>query len=244
MYFQDQLYRLRKERGISQEEMANVVGVSRQAVQKWEAGTSRPDMDNLTALADYFGVTLDHLVRGGEAPSAEAAPRTAWDFPYFEYRSRAALFGLPLVHVKLGYGVCRARGIVAVGNVATGVVALGGLSAGLLSLGGVSVGALALGGMALGGVALGGLAIGLAALGGGAVGILAIGGMAVGRYAAGGVAYGAVMAVGDQAVSAGLALSRDALPPGLSLDQMTAMALERLPDAPLWLVRLLLRLRG
>lgn len=38
MNFQDRLYRLRKERGISQEELANAVGVSRQAVQKWESG--------------------------------------------------------------------------------------------------------------------------------------------------------------------------------------------------------------
>ena len=47
-----------------------VGGVPRQAVQKWESGASRPDMDNLAALARYFGVTLDHLVLGGRAPSA------------------------------------------------------------------------------------------------------------------------------------------------------------------------------
>ena len=63
MEFRDRLYQLRRGRGISQEELANAVGVSRQAVQKWEAGSSTPDLDNLSALAEYFGVTLDYLVR-------------------------------------------------------------------------------------------------------------------------------------------------------------------------------------
>lgn len=63
MEFQNRLYDLRKRSGLSQEELANLVGVTRQAVQKWEAGTSRPDMDNLAALARYFNVTLDWLIR-------------------------------------------------------------------------------------------------------------------------------------------------------------------------------------
>ena len=58
MNFETRLYELRKKAGLSQEELANLVGVSRQAVQKWEAGSSRPDLDNLTALAGYFNVTL------------------------------------------------------------------------------------------------------------------------------------------------------------------------------------------
>ena len=57
MNFETRLYELRKKAGLSQEELANLVGVSRQAVQKWEAGSSRPDLDNLTALAGYFNVT-------------------------------------------------------------------------------------------------------------------------------------------------------------------------------------------
>ena len=57
MEFRERLYQLRKGRGISQEELANAVGVSRQAVQKWEAGASTPDLNNLSALAGYFSVT-------------------------------------------------------------------------------------------------------------------------------------------------------------------------------------------
>ena len=56
MEFRERLYQLRKGRGISQEELAHTVGVSRQAVQKWEAGAATPDLNNLSALADYFAV--------------------------------------------------------------------------------------------------------------------------------------------------------------------------------------------
>ena len=52
MDFRERLFELRRQAGLSQEELANLLGLTRQAVQKWEAGTSRPDMDNLTALAD------------------------------------------------------------------------------------------------------------------------------------------------------------------------------------------------
>ena len=78
---QDRLYRLRRERGLSQEELAAQLGVSRQAVQKWESGVSQPSLEKLTALARYFDVTLDWLVTGqepscrGTAPNPPAAPR-------------------------------------------------------------------------------------------------------------------------------------------------------------------------
>ena len=62
MEFQEQLYRLRKQAGLSQEELSHIIGVSRQAVQKWEAGSARPDLDNLIALASHFKLSLDQLV--------------------------------------------------------------------------------------------------------------------------------------------------------------------------------------
>lgn len=64
MEFQQRLYELRKQSGLSQEGLASLLGVTRQAVQKWESGSSRPDMDNLAALARYFNVSLDYLVTG------------------------------------------------------------------------------------------------------------------------------------------------------------------------------------
>lgn len=64
MRFQDSLQLLRKQKGISQEKLAEKIGVSRQAVAKWEVGQSYPDMENLIMLSDLFGISIDKLVKG------------------------------------------------------------------------------------------------------------------------------------------------------------------------------------
>ena len=216
MDFEKRLYDLRKKAGLSQEELANLVGVTRQAVQKWEAGSSRPDMDNLTALARYFNVTLDWLITGREpegGPSGPVVVENHYHYHrwHYEYKSRRTLFGLPLVHINLTqHGLTWARGIIAVGNVATGVVAVGCFGAGIFSLGGICLGLVALAGMALGLLALGGVSVGLIALGGCALGYLAIGGSAVGVYAAGGASVASRVAVGASASAELLAVGREA----------------------------------
>ncbi|MDE7397894.1 MAG: helix-turn-helix domain-containing protein [Oscillospiraceae bacterium] len=53
----------RKKFGLTQEQIAERLGVSRQAVAKWERGDSLPDIDNIIALADLYEVTIDSLVR-------------------------------------------------------------------------------------------------------------------------------------------------------------------------------------
>ena len=53
---------LRKQMGYSQEEVAEKIGVSRQAVAKWENGETVPDLDNTVALAELYGVSIDNLV--------------------------------------------------------------------------------------------------------------------------------------------------------------------------------------
>lgn len=63
MKFQDKLQALRKQKNISQEKLADVLGISRQAVAKWEVGQSYPDMNNLLTLSDYFKVSIDKLVK-------------------------------------------------------------------------------------------------------------------------------------------------------------------------------------
>lgn len=62
MEFNNKLYNLRKQRGLSQEEMANRLNVSRQTVSKWEIGDSTPDMEKLVAISELFDVSLDELV--------------------------------------------------------------------------------------------------------------------------------------------------------------------------------------
>lgn len=54
---------LRKKRGLSQEDLAITLGVSRQAVSKWEVGDATPDTEKVVALAEYFDVTTDWLLR-------------------------------------------------------------------------------------------------------------------------------------------------------------------------------------
>lgn len=62
----------RKKYGYTQEQIAERVGVSRQAVAKWEKGEALPDIENIVALADIYEVTVDSLVRNVAAYSGEA----------------------------------------------------------------------------------------------------------------------------------------------------------------------------
>ena len=62
MAFGEKLQALRKARGWSQEELADRINVSRQALSKWESGTSVPDTANVVALSRLFGVTTDYLL--------------------------------------------------------------------------------------------------------------------------------------------------------------------------------------
>ncbi len=66
MEFNNKLYELRKQKGFSQEELANRLNVSRQTISKWEVGESTPDMEKLIAISDLFEVSLDELVKGEE----------------------------------------------------------------------------------------------------------------------------------------------------------------------------------
>lgn len=59
---------LRTGKGLSQEELAAKLEVSRQSVSKWETGQSVPDLEEIIKLADLFGVNVDELVREGERP--------------------------------------------------------------------------------------------------------------------------------------------------------------------------------
>ena len=62
MEFHNKLYHLRKQKGLSQEELANRLNVSRQTISKWEVGDSTPDMEKLIAISDMFQISLDELV--------------------------------------------------------------------------------------------------------------------------------------------------------------------------------------
>ena len=66
MKFEEKLMDLRKKHGMSQEELADRLGVSRQAISRWELGSTLPDAPNLLKLSDLFGVSIDYLLRDDE----------------------------------------------------------------------------------------------------------------------------------------------------------------------------------
>ena len=78
------IQRLRTKRRLSQEQLAELVGVSRQAVSKWELGDAAPEVDKLRALAREFGVTVDELLseeaprEPEQAPPPRHSPTAGW----------------------------------------------------------------------------------------------------------------------------------------------------------------------
>ena len=66
MEFNEKLQELRRNRGVTQEELANSLYVSRTAVSKWESGRGYPNIDSLKAIAAYFSVTVDQLISTDE----------------------------------------------------------------------------------------------------------------------------------------------------------------------------------
>ena len=66
MNMADRIQYLRKTNRISQEELADKIGVSRQAVSKWESEQSLPDLGKIITMSDYFGVTTDYILKGIE----------------------------------------------------------------------------------------------------------------------------------------------------------------------------------
>lgn len=74
MILADKIIDLRKQHGWSQEELASKVGVSRQAISKWEAAQSTPEIDRILTLSELFGVSTDYLIRDDlKAPEPEDA---------------------------------------------------------------------------------------------------------------------------------------------------------------------------
>lgn len=72
MKFSEKLYEIRKNSGLSQEELAEKIGVSRQSVSKWETGQAMPEYEKLLALCEYFKVSVDSLLKGEDMEGKEA----------------------------------------------------------------------------------------------------------------------------------------------------------------------------
>ena len=72
MQFNEKIISLRKSMGLSQEELGAELRVSRQTISKWESAQSYPDFQRLVLLSDYFGLTLDELVRDVDVADVRA----------------------------------------------------------------------------------------------------------------------------------------------------------------------------
>lgn len=87
MIFSDRLIQLRTQRGLSQEELAEALNVSRQTIGKWENGQVQPELPGLLALSRYFAISLDALVK--ESCCMMPVPSTSADADFVAFLLRA-----------------------------------------------------------------------------------------------------------------------------------------------------------
>jgi len=201
----DTIYRLRKEKGLSQSQLGEAVGVSNKAVSKWETYEANPDITLLPLLAKTLGVTTDELLTDIKVERDDPKPKdgkvfgirgTAMETPEaYEFVSdKKTGNGVPFVHIHVGKQLstlnAKARGVIAIGNNAKGIVSLGLLSVGIISFGLLPVGLLAFGVFALGLLSFGAFAFGGLVFGAIAVGVVSFGAIAVGYVAFGALAVG------------------------------------------------------
>lgn len=203
----EKISKLRKENHYTQEQLADVFGVSRQAISKWESDTTYPETDKLIRMGELFGCSLDYLLKDAEETVRKASPGEILpprEGRLRERKSERTVWGMPLWHVGrnargfVAVGV-NARGVIAVGLKARGIVSLGLLSVGLLSLGMLSVGLVSLGLFALGVLSAGCFCAGAVVAGAIGMGILSFGAIAIGDFSVGALAIGRYFALGDHA---------------------------------------------
>ncbi len=194
----DRIQRLRKENNMTQENLADYVNVSRQSISKWEANLAYPETDKLIKLAELFNVSVDYLLRGTENIDNNNLFSLKSRYHY-EYKSKRMIKGIPLVHINIGYGLYKAKGIIAIGTMSKGFISLGLLSMGLFSFGLFSLGLISLGVFVLGILGIGSISCGIISIGAIAVGIFTIGAVSIGYFSVGALSVAKYVAIGDRA---------------------------------------------
>lgn len=216
----EKIYKLRVEKGLSQEAFGEMLNVSRQSVSKWETDQSVPELDKIVSISELFAVSTDYLLKESEEHSIDSGNQSSvfetgdgigrngtaqqviiqrQTFEY-EYKSQKSWRGLPLVHIHIGIKPVRAKGVIAIGNIAQGIVAIGIVGMGVITLAVVGLGLLlAIGTLVVGGIALGSLATGIIAMGAVCAGVFTMGAVAVGQFSFGALAIGSQIAIGDVA---------------------------------------------
>lgn len=209
MTFGEKLSRLRKESGYTQEQLAELLGVSRQSISKWESDLAYPETDKLIKMGELFACSMDYLLRDDvtEKRISDDKKESLWDGfkkQFHERKSERMVLGMPLYHIgKNAHGFFaigwRARGVFSVGLISRGIVSLGLLSLGAISLGVLSLGLISAGVLALGLLAVGSVALGLFAAGAISAGLISFGALSFGCFSTGALAIGKYAAVGDHA---------------------------------------------
>lgn len=230
MNFGDKLAALRRENNYTQEQLADILSVSRQSISKWESNAAYPETDKIIKICQLFGCSTDYLLVDGvsdrgawareddsgadqERENNEETANSATleiRLPKIkEYKSKKTLWGLPLWHIAKN-----ARGIIAVGLNARGIISIGLRSCGVVSVGVLSMGIISIGTLSLGllfslglfSVALlisvGTIAAGVLTVGAISFGAFSLGAVAIGDYSVGALAIGKYAALGDHARAA------------------------------------------
>ena len=206
----EKLSRLRKEYNYTQEQLADVLGVSRQSISKWESDIAYPETDKLVKIGKLFECSMDYLLNEDISEKQGLQPtekESFWDklkLQIHERKSEKMIFGMPLYHIGRNAHGFFAIGLKARGVVSFGLMSQGVFSFGLLSLGGVSIGLLSFGLISAGIfsaglLAVGSIALGLFAAGAIGVGLISFGALSVGYFSSGALAFGKYVAVGDHA---------------------------------------------
>lgn len=203
----EKLSKLRKDNNYTQEQLADILEVSRQAISKWESNITYPETDKLIRISELFDCSTDYLLK--DAEEKDSANRADRQNPFFgvrlrERKSEKTVFGMPLWHIGrnakgfVAVGL-NARGVIAVGLKAKGIVSLGMLSVGVFSLGLLSLGLLSLGMFALGILSAGCFSVGIFATGAISLGVISVGVIAIGHFSVGALSVGKYFACGDHA---------------------------------------------
>ena len=209
----DKLSKLRKGNNYTQEQLADILGVSRQAVSKWESDAAYPETEKLIRISELFDCSLDYLLKDAmesdiEGKEEEPDKKSILFFkPFRERKSEKMMWGMPLWHIGknakgvLAVGV-NAHGIIAVGIKAKGILSFGLLSIGVLAFGILPLGLLSIGLFAFGILSAGCFSVGIFTAGAVSLGIISLGAVAVGDFSVGALAVGKYVAVGDHARAA------------------------------------------
>ena len=99
----EKLQKLRKDNNLSQEQLAEKIGVSRQAISKWERGEATPDSDNLICLAKIYNISLDELISSKEDNNMNEESKKTKLMKIKDYVLVALLFIVTIIYLILGF---------------------------------------------------------------------------------------------------------------------------------------------